>query len=66
MLGSICAGLIFGGDFVNVVDDEGVYGDFLWDELEAKLLLESGEEVGKFGVCGIAWGVFGGKIQVEG
>jgi len=35
----------------------------LWDELEAKLLLESGEEVGKFGVCGIAWGVSGAKFR---
>ena len=40
-------------------------GTFVGTELEAELLLYSGEDVGKFGVGGVAWGVFWGKIQVE-
>jgi hypothetical protein len=40
------AALVFGGDFVDVVDDEGFDGDFLRHELEAELFLHGGEEVG--------------------
>ena len=35
--------LVFRGNFVGVVDDEEVDGDFFGLEFEAELLLESGE-----------------------
>ena len=53
---------VFGGDFVDVVDDEDFDGDFLWDELEAELLLHGGEDVGEVGVGIVGGGKFKGDV----
>lgn len=58
--------LVVGGDFVYVVDDEGLNGHLLGDELEAELLLEGGKEVGKAGVGVVGGGVGEGEVVVAG
>ena len=57
--------LIIRWNFIDVVDDEVIDGDFLGHEFEAELLLEGGEDIGEVGVRRIAGRVFWGKIQVE-
>jgi len=58
-------GLVFGWNFLHVVDDHVIYWDLLFHQLGAELVLDGGENVPEVPVRDVVGVIVAGKDQVE-